>query len=346
MHRVVVIDIGGPVEEGLDVRAPLGEGCRLTEPLSVRLQGLPAHEEQVALGGLDTPMDGKREESGGSRDDLSSLDEGDLEVGLGARADSDECMLKDHVGTLAADQVHLRGQEASLGRVTDRGADRVESMKVEIWSDVVCPWCYIGKRNLETALADFAHADEVEIAWRSFELDPTTPKVVELSMDEVLERKYGMTSQQAKEANANMTNLAAKVGLEYHLDRVQIGNTFDAHRLIHLAELSGQGGVMKERLLRAYFTESRAISDHATLVELAGDVGLDIASVEAMLSGDTFADDVRADEAQAVALGSTGVPFFVIDNRIGLPGAQPPDVLLRFLERAWETQGAGGTPLG
>ena len=124
-------------------------------------------------------------------------------------------------------------------------------MKVEIWSDVVCPWCYIGKRNLEAALAGFAHADEVEVAWRSYELDPTTPAVVELSMDEVLERKYGMTRQQAEEANANLTALAAKVGLEYHLDRVRIGNTFDAHRLIHLADRTGLGGAMKERPMSA-----------------------------------------------------------------------------------------------
>jgi predicted DsbA family dithiol-disulfide isomerase len=218
-------------------------------------------------------------------------------------------------------------------------------MQVEIWSDVVCPWCYIGKRNLEAALADFAHADEVELTWRSFELDPTTPAVVALTMDEVLERKYGMTRPQAVEANANMTALAAKVGLEYHLDQVRIGNTFDAHRLIHLADRSGRGGAMKERLLRAYFTEGRAISDHAVLVELAAEVGVDPDEAAAVLAGATFADEVRADEARAVELGATGVPFFVIDGRIGLPGAQPPDVLLRFLERAWATRDAGGAAL-
>ena len=159
-------------------------------------------------------------------------------------------------------------------------------MKIEIWSDVVCPWCYVGKRNLEAALAAFPHADRVTIEWRSFELDPTTPVRVELSMDEVLERKYGMSPDQAVAANRQMTELAATVGLEYHLDRVQIGNTFDAHRLIHLADAEGRGGAMKERLLAAYFTEGRSVSDHATLAELAQDVGLDPALVAEVLDGD------------------------------------------------------------
>lgn len=210
-------------------------------------------------------------------------------------------------------------------------------MLVEIWSDVVCPWCYVGKRNLEAALAEFPHADEVTIAWRSFELDPTTPKRVELSMDEVLARKYGMSPEQATDANRRMTELAASVGLDYHLDQVQIGNTFDAHRLLHLAADEGLGGALKERLLRAYFTEGRAISDPDVLSALAADVGMDGARVADVLAGDEFAAEVRADEARAMELGSTGVPFFVFDERLGVPGAQPPDVLLRLLNRAWDT---------
>ena len=210
-------------------------------------------------------------------------------------------------------------------------------MKIEIWSDVVCPWCYIGKRNLEVALTGFEHADQVEIEWRSYELDPTTPRRVELSMDEVLSRKYGMSQEEAVAANQRMTELAATVGLDYHLDRVQIGNTFDAHRLIHLAAAEGRGGAMKERLLQAYFTEGRAVSDPATLTELATEVGLDPDRVAAVLEGDEFADEVRADETRAMELGSTGVPFFVFDERLGVPGAQPPDVLLRLLQRAWDT---------
>ena len=210
-------------------------------------------------------------------------------------------------------------------------------MKVEIWSDVVCPWCYVGKRNFEAALTAFPHADRIEVEWRSFELDPTTPARVELSMDEVLERKYGMTPDQASSANRQMTELAATVGLEYHLDRVQIGNTFDAHRLIHLANDGGVGDAMEERLLRAYFTEGRAVSDPAVLAVLADEVGLDPDRVSEVLSGQEYGDDVRADEARAVELGSTGVPFFVIDGRFGIPGAQPPDVLLRLLQRVWDS---------
>ena len=219
-------------------------------------------------------------------------------------------------------------------------------MLIEIWSDVVCPWCYIGKRNLEAALAEFEHADEITIEWRSYELDPTTPARVELSMDEVLERKYGMTSEQASSANRQMTELAAKTGLEYHLDRVQIGNTFDAHRLIHLAAHQGRGGEMKERLLRAYFTEGRAISVRADLMELAVEVGLDPDRVAQVLDSNEFAADVRADEARALELGSTGVPFFVFDERLGIPGAQPPDVLLRLLNRAWDTSATASAGTG
>ena len=215
-------------------------------------------------------------------------------------------------------------------------------MLVEIWSDVVCPWCYVGKRNLEAALAGFDHADRVTVEWRSFELDPTTPARVELSMDEVLERKYGMTREEASAANRQMTELADKVGLEYHLDRVQIGNTFDAHRLIHLASHEGKAGEMKERLLRAYFTEGRAVSDRSTLGELASEVGLDPGRVADVLDGDEYAADVRTDEARAQELGSTGVPYFVFDERLGLPGAQPPDVLLRLLNRAWDTSAEAG----
>jgi predicted DsbA family dithiol-disulfide isomerase len=132
-------------------------------------------------------------------------------------------------------------------------------MKVEIWSDVVCPWCYIGKRHFEAALSQFPHADEVSIEWKSFELDPRAPTLRETNMDEMLQRKYGMTEEQAVAANEKMTALAAGVGLDFQLDKAQMGNTFDAHRLIHLATRHGLGGAMNERLLAAYFTEGRSI---------------------------------------------------------------------------------------
>jgi predicted DsbA family dithiol-disulfide isomerase len=208
-------------------------------------------------------------------------------------------------------------------------------MDVEIWSDVVCPWCYVGKRQFEEALGRFGHADEVDVSWRSFELDPSSPSEVGMSMDRILERKYGMSAEQAQAANQKMTALAAGVGLEYHLDRVRAGNTFDAHRLIHLAATHGLGGAMKERLLAAYFTEGRSVGDHATLTELATEVGLDPVETAEMLAGESFATEVRADEARATALGATGVPFFVIDETYGVAGAQGADALLGALERAW-----------
>ncbi len=208
-------------------------------------------------------------------------------------------------------------------------------MDVEIWSDVVCPWCYVGKRQFEEALGRFGHADDVTVSWRSFELDPSSPPEVGMSMDRILERKYGMSAEQARAANEKMTAMAAGVGLEYHLDRVRAGNTFDAHRLIHLADAHGLGGAMKERLLAAYFTEGLSLGDHATLTELATEVGLDPVETSEMLAGASFAAEVRADEARATALGATGVPFFVIDETYGVAGAQGADALLAALERAW-----------
>ena len=208
-------------------------------------------------------------------------------------------------------------------------------MKVEIWSDVVCPWCYVGKRQFEAALTKFDHADQVSVEWRSFELDTNAPRVDDVPMKQILQRKYGMTEEQADQANRRMTDLAAGLGLEYHLDRVQRGNTFDAHRLIHLAAEHGGGDAMKERLLAAYFTEGRPVGDIDTLAQLAAEVGLDAGEVAATLHSDRYAADVRDDEAMASALGASGVPFFVIDGTYGVSGAQGADVILQAMERAW-----------
>ena len=220
-------------------------------------------------------------------------------------------------------------------------------MKVEIWSDVVCPWCYVGKRRFEEALSRFEHAEEVDLEWRSFELDPNAPAVVGVPMTQILESKYGMTPGQAETANDRMTGLAAELGLEYHLDRVQAGNTFDAHRLIHLAARQGLGDAMKERLFAAYFTEGLPVGDRPTLAKLAGEVGLDPHQVETALDGDDFSVEVRQDEDRAAALGVRGVPFYVIDETYGISGAQPADVLLGALEQAWsESQTAAAADDG
>ena len=209
-------------------------------------------------------------------------------------------------------------------------------MRVEIWSDVVCPWCYIGKRNFETALSEFEHGDEVEVAWRSFELDPWAPTVRQGDYAARLADKYGVPLPEAQNMIASMTGAAARAGLEFDFDVARPGNTFDAHRVIHLAGERGVQDAMKERLLQATFTEGQTIGDKETLVRLAAEVGLDAGEAAAVLGGDAYAAEVRADERQAAEFGISAVPFFVIDRTFGVPGAQPPDVLVRALQRAWE----------
>jgi predicted DsbA family dithiol-disulfide isomerase len=207
-------------------------------------------------------------------------------------------------------------------------------MTVEIWSDVVCPWCYVGKRRFERALEQFPHRDQVELTWRSFQLDPTAPPQRTASSAEHLASKYGMSLEEAERSNTQMTELAAGEGLEYHLDRTLGGNSFDAHRLIHLAKAQGHQDEMKERLMRAYFTEGAAIGDSETLARLARDVGVDPSG----LDGEAYADAVHADEELAARIGIRGVPYFVLDRRYGVSGAQPSEVLLDALEKTWEAR--------
>lgn len=208
-------------------------------------------------------------------------------------------------------------------------------MRIDVWSDVVCPWCYIGKRRLERALGDFEHADQVEVHWRSFELDPNAPSVRQGDPAQRLARKYGMSVEQARAANDRLTRLAAAEGLEYQLDTAQSGNSFDAHRLIHLAGSRGIQGQVKERLLAAYFTEGKAIGDPRVLEAEAEAAGLDRAEVRQVLAGDGFAEEVRADEAEAAEREITGVPFFLLGGRFGIPGAQEAETMLLALRRAW-----------
>ncbi len=209
-------------------------------------------------------------------------------------------------------------------------------MQVEIWSDIACPWCYVGKRRFETALAGFAHRDAVTVSWHSFELDPRAPRVHAESQPVLLARKYGVSVAEATAINARMTAAAAGEGLTFRLDDVKVQNTFDAHRLLHYASSLGVHDALHERLFMAYLGEGRALGDVDTLVALATDVGLDGDSVREMLVGNAFADAVRADEAEAHALGVNGVPFFVLDRRFGVSGAQGPEVLRAALQQAWE----------
>jgi predicted DsbA family dithiol-disulfide isomerase len=213
---------------------------------------------------------------------------------------------------------------------------------VEIWSDIACPWCYVGKRRFEAALASFEHRDDVRVRWRSFELDPGAPAQRDGDGDgaEHLARKYGMTRDEALGKYAEMTATAAADGLEFRFDRTRSGNTFDAHRLTHLAAAHDLQDAMKERLMRAYLTDGELMSDPATLRRLGLEVGLPADELDELLRADAYADEVRDDERIAGQLGISAVPFFVIDRQIGAAGAQPPATLLALLQRGWEMRPA------
>ena len=212
-------------------------------------------------------------------------------------------------------------------------------MRIEIWSDIVCPWCYIGKRRLEAALSRFPRRGEVEVIYRSFELDPGAPAASEKPLDQALAEKYGVGLAGARAMMARVAGVAAEEGLRYDFSIAKRGNSFDAHRLLHLAAERGRQAEMAERLFSAYFSEGAPISDRAALSRLAGEVGLD---AEEGLAGGAYNEAVRADEERARALGITGVPFFLIDGRLGLSGAQPADAILSALTRASEGRGAEG----
>jgi predicted DsbA family dithiol-disulfide isomerase len=208
-------------------------------------------------------------------------------------------------------------------------------MQIEVWSDVVCPWCYIGKRRLETALERFPHRDDVEVVWRSFQLDPTIPEGETFPTLPALAAKYGASVDQMAANMKRVEELAAAEGLEYHLTEGISGNTALAHELLHLAAEHGLQGAMKERLLHAHFEERRLVFDVESLVPLAVEVGLDEAEVRAALTERRYRAAGDQDAASAQALGATGVPFFVVDRKYGAAGAQPPELLLQLLERAW-----------
>jgi predicted DsbA family dithiol-disulfide isomerase len=215
-------------------------------------------------------------------------------------------------------------------------------VKVEIWSDVVCPWCYIGKRRFEAAVADFPHPVEVE--WKSFQLDPQATSQAAGGNTKRLADKYGRSLAEAQQMVDQVTATAAAEGLSYRLDLAQSGNTFDAHRLLHLAKELGLQDALKERLDRAYFTEGVAIAEHSELQRLAVEVGLPLEDLVAVLAGDRFSENVDEDVAQARAFGITGVPFFVIDRKYGVSGAQPADLLRQALEQAWHETAVDVSP--
>lgn len=225
--------------------------------------------------------------------------------------------------------------------------EQATHMKIEIWSDVICPWCYIGKRRFETALADFAQRDDVQVIWRSFELDAQAPRQQPGTLEEVLASKYGVSPQEAAAMNARVSGVAAEIGLEYHLSNARPGNTFDAHRLLHFAASRQLGDRATERVMQAYFSEALPVGDRAALARLAPEFGIAESDALAMLESDDYADAVRADEARAdearaAAFGISGVPFFVFDEKSGISGAQPVEVFAEALEQAGLDSRLGG----
>ncbi|MER5768386.1 DsbA family oxidoreductase [Streptomyces sp. NPDC001985] len=210
-------------------------------------------------------------------------------------------------------------------------------MRVEIWSDIACPWCYIGKARFEKGLADFAHRDRVEVVHRSFELDPARAKGDTGSVVDMLARKYGRTREEALAMEEHVASNARAEGLGYRTEGRDHGSTFDIHRLLHLARARGLQNELLDRAYRANFAEERSVYDPETLAALAVEAGLDPAEARAVLADESaYADEVRADEREAAELGATGVPFFVFDGRYGVSGGQPAELFTKALEQAWQ----------
>jgi predicted DsbA family dithiol-disulfide isomerase len=211
-------------------------------------------------------------------------------------------------------------------------------MRVDIWSDVVCPWCYVGKARFEKALSGFPHRDHVEVAYRSFELDPEWPKDLRETALTMLSRKYGMPAEQARAAEARIAGLAQAEGLGFDPDR-PVGNTFDLHRVIQLARAKGVQQELLTALNKAYFAQARQVFDRDVITEIAAAAGLDSHAVAEVLDSDAYADAVRQDEQEARDLGISGVPFFVFDMALGVSGAQPTDTFTSALDQAWARRG-------
>lgn len=209
-------------------------------------------------------------------------------------------------------------------------------MTVEIWSDVMCPFCYIGKRKFEAALAQFPGRDKVEVVWRSFQLDPDLKTEPGKSVPQSLAEKKGWSPEQTAQMIDRVTNMAKTAGLEYHFDKAVVANSFDAHRFTHFAKAQGEQDAAEERLFAAYFTEGKNTADLQTLAQLGGDIGLDTQALAQALSGDAFADEVDQDIALARQFGINAVPFFVFNRKYAISGAQDEQVFLDALKKGLE----------
>jgi len=208
-------------------------------------------------------------------------------------------------------------------------------MNVEIWSDVMCPFCYIGKRKFEKALEQFPHKDDIKIIWKSFQLDPSTVTDPSLNTIENLRLKKGWSKEQAAETIAHVADIAKQVGLDFNFDKAVVANSFDAHRLSHLAKKYNKQNELEEKLFSAYFTEGKNTADHETLLKIALEIGMDKAEVTQLLKGNIFANEVHQDVEQAQQIGVRGVPFFVLNQKYAISGAQESDSFLQALHKAY-----------
>jgi predicted DsbA family dithiol-disulfide isomerase len=209
-------------------------------------------------------------------------------------------------------------------------------MKIKIWSDIMCPFCYIGKRNFENALVQFAHSEELEIEWKSFQLDPTIPKMKQrMDVYEYLAKSKGFSIEDSKAMHENVVKMAKNVGLEYNFDRAVVANSFDAHRLIQFAKTKGLGNEMEEVLFASYFTNGLDMSNLDSLIQIGSSIGLSPVELETILNSEDFSKEVQSDSLEAQKIGVRGVPFFVIDNKYAISGAQPSSVFLEALEKAF-----------
>ncbi|MBP7282172.1 MAG: DsbA family oxidoreductase [Leptospiraceae bacterium] len=210
-------------------------------------------------------------------------------------------------------------------------------MQVEIWSDIMCPFCYIGKRKFEAALEKFPKKDEVKITWKSYQLDPNIKFQPDKDIYTYLAEAKGQSREWSIKMHENVVNMAKSVGLEYNFDKAVVANSFDAHRVIQLAKKHGLGDAIEEKLFKAYFTEGKNFADHETLTTLGEEVGLNREEILEVLSGDALADNVKSDIEEGMQLGLRGVPFFVFNRKIGVAGAQDTEIFLQALNEANKT---------
>lgn len=208
-------------------------------------------------------------------------------------------------------------------------------MQVEVWSDIACPFCYIGKRRFEAGLDQFPHKDQVKIVYKSFQLNENAKKDMQYDAYDALSSRTGKSREEAKAIHERLAKQAEADGLDLRFDTLQLTNTLDAHRLLHFAAQHGKNNEVAELLFKAYFTECKHVGRHETLIAIAAEAGLDPKAVEEMLASDQYTDEVRADHLEGVRLGVSGVPFYVIDRKYAVSGAQPTNVFLEALEKTW-----------